>query len=288
MEDSLQVKISILLSAIIIAIIGVGFCYDRGILDDHNTVKSDEEGIVTTKDGEVSLSLTNAKFYNIYKALKDKSSLGDRENGISSFSYEERMEIAAKDLHKSDFTRTKKVFNETKGRKNYYYNLSRETVINILKKYFGKDAFIEGQDLVNDTKLYPLNVTYPEGSKMIITDYDKDSDNYEIRFTGSKEPTDDWIENSQIVSAKLKDNIITVEEKVIYYDKKEENNKVIISIYKDVEKNNKIDELTETKKNLKKNKIQIKKYIKDASTNTYTFNYDEEENTYYFEKSKIS
>ena len=287
MED-VQVKLSIVLSAIIIAILGIAFCFDRGILDDHTRVESDEEDIVTDKNSEVNLSLNNSKFYNIYKALKDKTYLNDREDSISSFSYEERMAIAAKDLRKSDFTRTKKVFNETDGHKNYFYTLTREKVIKILKKYFGKDSFIEGEDLVDDMTLYPLNVTYPEGSKMIITDFNSKSDEYEIRFTGSKEPVDSWIENRKVVSAKLKDNVITVEEKVIYYDKEEQKDKYIIRIYSDKDKTNLLEEITDAKNNIKKNKIKINKYLKDASTITHTYNYDEESRVYYFANSKIS
>lgn len=287
MEDSLQVKISIVLSTLIVAILGVAFCFDRGILDDHKTVKRDEEDFLTDKDSEIEISLNNAKFYKTYKALKDKTYMIERENGLSSFSYEDRMGIVAKELKKSDFKKTDKVFNETGSRKNYFYTLSREKVINILKKYFGKESFVDGKDLVNDMIMYPLDISYPEGSKMIITDFDNKTDKYEVRFTGSKNNQYSWIENRKITRAILNNQTITVTEKVVYYDVTEGENKVVVRIYSDREKTKLLDAVTDTEKNIKKKEIKIDNYLKEATTITHTYKYDEEENEYYFVSSKI-
>lgn len=288
MEDSLQVKLSIVLAALIIGALGIAFCFDRGILDDKKTVARDEEDLIVDKDGEAELSLTNRRFYNIYKALLDKTYVTERKDALSSFSYEDRMGIVAKELKKSDFKKTDKVFNETDGHKNYFYTLSREKVINYLKKYFGKDSFIEGTDLVNDMVMYPLNISYPEGSKMIITDFDEESNKYEVRFTGGKNTKNDWIENRRIVSAKLSNQIITVEEKVIYYTITEGEKNVVVSIYSDREKTKLLDAISDTEKNLKKKEIKLDNYLKEATTITHTYQYDEESNDYYFTSSKIS
>ena len=288
MEDSLQVKLSIILGALIIGTLGVAFCFDRGILDDHATVKRDETDFLVDKDSEIDISLNNSKFYKTYKALKDKTYMVERENGLSSFSYEDRMGIVAKELKKSDFKKTDKVFNETDGHKNYFYNLSRSKVINILKKYFGKEAFVEGKDLVNDMVMYPLSISYSEGSKMIITDFDEKTDMYEVRFTGSKSNQYSWIENRKITSAKLKNKVITVVEKVFYYDYTEGENKAVVRIYSDREKTKLLDAITDTEKNLKKKEIKMDNYIKEATTITHTYEYNEEDNDYYFSSSKIS
>ena len=75
MDDSLQTKISIVLFGIIVAILGVAFCYDRGILDDHTRIERDEEDLLIEKDGEIDLTLNNAKFYSVYQALQEYTDL---------------------------------------------------------------------------------------------------------------------------------------------------------------------------------------------------------------------
>lgn len=288
MEDSLQTKISILLFGIIVVILGTAFCYDKGILDDHTSIKRDETDLLIEKDGEIELTRNNAKFYSVYKALEDLTYQTERIDGISSFSYEERMRIVALELRKSDFKKTEKIFNITNGHTNYYYQLKHERVMNILKKYFGSESYINGVDLINDMVTYQLNVSYPEGSKMIITDYDSEKEMYEVRFTGNKKKKDKFIENRKIVSAILKDNVITVVEKAIYYDKEELEDELLVRIYQDREKEKLLEEKLLSSKDLNKKKISIKKYEKEATTITYTFEYDEVGNDYYFVSSKIS
>ncbi|MBQ8131904.1 MAG: hypothetical protein IJ193_05380, partial [Bacilli bacterium] len=166
--------------------------------------------------------------------------------------------------------------------------LKQERVLNILKKYFGSDTFIDGTDLVNDMVYYYTSLTYPEGSKMIITDYNSESESYEVRFTGNKKTVDKFIENRKITSAKLKDNTITVVEKIVYYEKQEVDGKIYVQIYGDREKTNYLDEKVIKVKDSNKKKISVKDYYEQATTITHTFAYDEAGNDYYFVSSKIS
>ena len=77
-------------------------------------------------------------------------------------------------------------------------------------------------------------------------------------------------------------------EKVFYYDYTEGDNKAVVRIYSDREKTKLLDAITDTEKNLKKKEIKMDNYIKEATTITHTYEYNEEDNDYYFSSSKIS
>lgn len=276
---------------IIILIITI-ICLIGYILVDKDIIKlgNKEENKTVEKSNvqkEKDIELDDSRFYAIYKQLESYTYDKNRSDGHKSFSDQELglIAIGISDLKESDFTNTGEVTEWGDS----YYTFSGSKLINYLQKYFGSKVTLNKNSLVGQT-ITLANVNF-NGSGMQIENYDSNTDTFKVRFggVGGTSGPSAKLETRKIVSAKLTQDTITVEEKAIYTDITADNAYANINykIYSNPSKINKIDEKTFNVDNIANESILVDSYLDKATTITHIFKLDEETNNWYFSSSNI-
>lgn len=275
---------------LILAICGLVFyiCYDKGLIfsnkEETNDGNKTKEEVVEKQDVKETLALDDSRFYKIYDNLKNYTYLVNRENGYKSFSNDELGNISILGLVNSDVSMT--------GEKTQwggdYYIFSASKCESELKSHFGKDVVFDKNSIVG--KSYVTKVNIGEGSGMVIESYDSSKDTYKVRFGGLGGATGPAAKEitRKIVSAKLVNDVITVEEKAIYISVSGDYNTLNYTIYSDPQKTKVLDTKNYNVSDVNTKTISVDDYLNSASTITHSYKLDSTSGNYYFVSSKIN
>ncbi len=227
------------------------------------------------------IPLDDKRFYQIYQKLQPYTYSQNRMNGIDSFTTSELTEIALTELNDDDFKF------EGNGDFINYYSIDKEKLDDNLKKYFGQEIHVDYD--MNQSYLLP-NTHFDDGSGFNFIRYDKGENKYIGQFGGvgglSFTPK---LKLSKIFEATIKDDTITIKEKVIYYKNISDpyDIKQIIDIYSDRNMQEKIDRKIYNSENIDEYTISVDDYLDDATIIITTFKKNQKTNEFYFEKSYI-
>ena len=206
----------------------------------------------------------------------------NKEVTLKDFTNEEKLYYALQFAQVEDFVFTKK-YND-KNQK--IYSISKLKIDDYMKRFFGNQV-----TYTTDTEItYPFSFRI-NGQNVGTLKYSKTIKGYETVFDGFQDDitTKDIVEPyyAKLYQAEQKlDNTILLTEKIIYTTLEEENGLYNLTIYKDYEKTNVIEQLTGlTLEQLKNNPVKIENYLTNAGTIQYKF--DINISTYYFASSKI-
>lgn len=214
-------KVVIIIALIVLGIlVGVGGSYYYFVVMDNNSNKSSNSNDSSEKVEEEreKLSLTDSSFSNTLNALSQFTYEQSREDGYSSFSSFELLQIVAKDLTDSDFTYIGEEVISGWNRK--VYQLSYQTLIDKLKQYFSSDIEFDANALVDSNGGVVLpSVHFGEGSGMVISSYDSDDGTYQVYFggVGGTSGPGPQITARKVTEAYRLKNHIYVTERAIYY-----------------------------------------------------------------------
>lgn len=283
-----------LLVVLIIIIIAMGcfIAYDKGLIFSNDTDKKEtgtnvnnnnQDQNITIEEKEIALN--DSRFLPIYEELKEYTYKNNRENGYSSFTEYELATIAYTNLQQADFTAT----SEKTHYGDPYYTFKGNTALNYLKKYFGNNVSLNNNIMIG--KSITINVNF-NGSGMTIVSYDNNTDTFKVKFAGvgGTGPGSPNIIDRKITSAKIKNDVITVEEKAIYTKAtyNANHNEVVYSVYADPTMSKVLDsQLLFDVNTINNQSINIDKYINSASTITHTYKLDQNTGNYYFVSSVI-
>lgn len=265
--------------------------YDKFFIkeDVEDKEKSDKEG--KREDKKVQLSLTDASFLNIYNAVSKFTYEQNRESGWSSFVPNEMINIIAKDLNNSDFSYVGKKMIEGWNRE--VYHLSYQTLIDKLKQYFSSDITFDANAVINSNGVTILpNVTFNEGSGMVISSYDNTTGMYEVYFggVGGTSSPMPQITNRKITDAYRLGDKIYVTEKAIYYTSSysSDGSRAFYSVYSHPGNTNLLDNFEFSIEDIMSQTISVDSYLDKAATISYIFTKDSNSDHYVFTSSKIS
>ena len=301
----------ILLIIVILGLVGyiifngdgnIGFTKNNSkSVEDKNTKTSD---VVEKTDNWKDISLTDERFYNIYTILKKFTHDRSRGAGSDDFTYDELSMIAfaTANYNGTEYTETGK---NQSGRSEGILDISN--LDGALESIFGKSVFIDFSKATS-LELYNLNSynlklpnNFPEQMKICgfeITSYDKANKKINISGIdgcgGVYEPKPN-ISDRKIISAKISNDLIVVEEKAIYLTEPKyynpvnnEYKNVSYTIYSNYSKSKLIDAKTfNTDNDITKEEIKVDDYLDKASTITHTFKLNKNTNKYYFVSSVI-
>ena len=239
---------------------------------------------------DIELNLTNDTVGILYDLItygpngeRNEKFLKETNVTESSFSDQEKLEIALQYVTSNDITRSDK---KTAEGGNIYF-ISRDILEENMQKYFGDSVYFEDVDSLE----YPFQFEVNSYNNAKLT-YDQEEEGYDIEFIGYKGPEiEDTVSKYsyklvKAIQSKL-DNSVKLVEKIIFLDTKENSNGYDINIYKDYNHSNLIDSKTNlTDDDILTNQISVNDYINDAGTITYTFKLRSDD-TYYFDNSKI-
>ena len=285
-------KKNILIVVLVLIILGlVGYiCYDNGLFTKKED-KQKEEKIV-----EEELELDDSRFIDLYNQfaidayytdIKSQDSLNLKEYELFSMG----LSLA----EPSDFVKT----DQKDENDSYIYTLKYDVFNKGIEKYLGSDFGFDPATYKYETGKYedPMCIKlekYPEGVKdscFSIIKYDQTNNEFYGVFSAvggmniqKWYPSDILDINVQeIEKAVLKGDTITVTEKVIYYNEDADNGKMVVDIYSDRDKKNKLDTKTYTYKDgdEKKYKIKVSDYD-NCGHIIYKFKYDKKLDSYYF------
>lgn len=283
-----SVGVIVLIIALILIIIGMGFyiAYDKGfVFADEKVIEKDENKAGENKNEDIvekDISLDDSRFLGIYTKLSKYTYKQNKENGYNSFTDTELGIIAATELQESDFTKTAEV--DQWGIP--YYTFKGDVLVKYLQKYFENSVTLNKTSLVNLSVI--INVNF-DGSGMMIESYDSNSDEFKVRFSGvggTTGPVPTIIER-KIISAKEKSDIITIQEKAIYYTSSSYNGTACYSIYADPSMLKLLESKTYDESTVSNETLSVDSYIDNASTITQTYKLDEKTGNYYFVSSVI-
>ena len=290
-KNKTPIIIIILLVFIILCLVGY-ICYDKGVFgnkesSENHTEKADK--IDNNKSEETSpeeIALDDSRFIDIYNKLKPYTYRESRSDGYQSFTDHELLQIIEKELKESDFVETTET-TELGGYHYTLYTLENSVVINYLKKYFGNDVVVNGEELIEPSFAYSTNLDF-HGNGMSIIDYADGK--YKVMFSGGGGGVGGplpKITERKIISATIENNEIVVKEKAIYWGIPSEQEMITFDVYSDVNKKNKIDSKEYTEDNIANEIVTVEDYLDKASTITTKFAYDQDTNSYYFKSSVI-
>lgn len=239
---------------------------------------------------DIELNLTNDTVGILYDLItygpngeRNEKFLKETNVTESSFTDQEKLEIALQYVTSNDITRSDK---KTAEGGNIYF-ISRDILEENMQKYFGDSVYLEDVDSLE----YPFQFEVNSYNNAKLT-YDEEEEGYDIEFIGYKGPEiEDTVSKYsyklvKAIQSKL-DNSVKLVEKIIFLDTKENSNGYDINIYKDYNHSNLIDSKTNlTDDDILTNQISVNDYIKEAGTITYTFKLRSDD-TYYFDNSKI-
>ena len=201
----------------------------------------------------------------------------------SSFTDEEKLYFALQFAEVSDFEKVEVRDNVDES----VYTISIDKIKKYITRFFGSGVKMEEYVDIS----YPFSFSI-NGKSLGKLTYSEDNNGYDAVFSEIKEEEDKLVEEfyTKLDSAyKKKDGSYYLVEKVIYTSLEEIEGKYKLSIYKDFEKENLIEEKTVTKEELENDPIKINEYIKDASTITYVFKPNLlSQNSLYFDSSSIN
>jgi hypothetical protein len=277
----------VLLIIIILGLVGY-ICYDKGIIKFNNT--NNQESNNTTTETETDIALDDSRFINVYNNLHTFFAYKSRENGVNSFSDEDKVYVVRyyirKNLQNSDIVKT----SEKSSDYGYYYSLKGSYATDAIKLLFGSNCQFDKNSLVKASYRIVVETPYVgDGGTVVIDSYDSVTDLYKIHFESGidLEPVYNGyfpkIISNSIVSAKLKGDIITVIEKAVFIDTKIDGNNCTYLIYKDSAKTNLIDTkvFDSTNADNVNTTISAADYT-DTSVITSTYKLDTTTNLYYF------
>ena len=274
----------VLIIVLILIIIGMGvyIAYDKGfIFSDQKVVEKGENS--EGKDiEEKDIPLDDSRFLGVYEKLSSYTYIQNKENGYNSFKDTELGHIAAKDLQETDFTK----IGEVDQWGTFCYTLKGDILVKYLQKYFENSVTLNKAAFVNLTTITDVNFN---GNVMMVESYDSNSDEFKVRFGGmggTTGPVPNIIKR-KIVSAKEKGDIITIQEKAIYYDSTISDDKFYYSVYADPSMSELLDSKTYDGSTISNETISVDNYMDKASTITQTYKLNEKTGNYYFVSSVI-
>lgn len=250
---------------------------DKGIIFSDNEIKEDSKN-----DKAESLGLSDIRFYDVYSRLRMYTK-DENRTGYKSFSSLELFAIGITDLDYSDFSAT----GERDNYNNPLYSFKAKTLVEKLVKYFGNDVELNKNDLVNQGAMTNVNFG---GNYLKITAYDASNDMYTGYFAGAgfEGGMGPNVIDRKLVKAELKNDVITVEEKAMYYTSESENeNTIVVNVYSDVRKTNKIDSISYDIQNAWEKTLSVDSYLDKSSTITSVYKFNEKTGGFYFVSSII-
>ena len=253
-------------------------------------LKSNKPKKKETVSNEIELNLTNDTVGILYdlitygtNAERNEKFLKESNVTESSFTAQEKLEIALQYVTSNDITRSDK---KTAAGANMYF-ISRDILEENMQKYFGDSVFFEDVDSLE----YPFQFEVNSYNNAKLT-YNAEDEGYDIEFIGYKGPEIDGTISKysyklvKATQSKL-DNSVKLIEKIIFLDTKDNSSGYDINIYKDYNHTNLIDSKTNlTDDDILTNQVSVSDYIDKAGTITYTFKLNSDD-TYYFDNSKI-
>ena len=244
-----------------------------------------EEPVV---DQQVQLTDENVQILYDYVTYGTRNHRNDKflkEQSVtlSSFSNQERFYYALQFAQPEDFEYTKKLDDQ----KHKIYTISNDKIKGYMQRFFGNQVTYSTSSDIKYTFTFKINNKNVGELK-----YSVDNDGFDTVFTDLEEDIPEELVEpyyTDLVSAtkKLADNSLSLVENVIYTDVQKENDVYTVNIYKDYQHTM----LIETKQNLteaqlKENPINISDYNGKTATVTYLFKVNN--NSYYFDSSKIN
>ena len=239
----------------------------------------------TTTDTSVELSIKNTDVVTLYNYVNYKSSVNNdiflRSPSIKyeNFSNYDKFYYCTQFIKDEDLTEIKSTDTNNKIK---LYSISDKKINEYMKKFFGKKIEYE--------KEIEMNITLPIEKDQMNSGtikYDPSKKYYILSLnTNNKkiESSNSYI--TDVSKAFKNDGKLVIEEKIIYIDIKEQNNKYNIKVYKDYNHTMLLDEKNNIDKNGFELKSLINEYLDSASVITYTFKLNNNDQ-YYFESSKI-
>lgn len=286
-------KVIIAIVLIVLGVlVGVGGSYYYFVVRDNNSSKSSnsDDSSEKVEEERAELSLTDSSFSNTLDALSQFTYEQSRENGYSSFSSFEFLQIVAKDLTDTDFTYLGEQMISGWNRK--VYQLSYQTLIDKLKQYFSSDVEFDANTLVdsNGGAILP-NVHFEEGSGMVISSYDSENGTYQVYFGGvggTSGPGPQITERKVTEAYRLGDHVYVTERAIYYTSVSPDYTNFTYSIYSHPGETDLIDTLVFNVEDITSQSISVDNYLDSAATISYVFSKDSESGNYVFSSSKIS
>lgn len=286
-------KVIIVIVLIVLGVlVGVGGSYYYFVVRDNNSNKSSnsDDSSEKVEEEREELSLTDTSFSNTLDALSRFTYEQSRENGYSSFSSFDLLQIVAKDLTDADFTYLGEQMISGWNRK--VYQLSYQTLIDKLKQYFSSDVEFDANTLVdsNGGAILP-NVHFEEGSGMVISSYDSENGTYQVYFGGvggTSGPSPQITARKVTEAYRLGDYVYVTERAIYYTSVSPDYTNFTYSIYSHPGKTDLIDTLNFNVEDIASQSISVDNYLDSAATISYVFSKDSESNNYVFSSSKIS